>query len=60
MLSSSIYIILFSFILVNIVFPILFTQVNIDNSYLITYYVWFNILIVLYFMLPKRIGTMFE
>lgn len=58
--SNTLYIILFILILVNVVFPIIFTQVNIDNSYLITYYVWMNVLVLLYFILPKRVGTMFE
>lgn len=58
--SSTLYIILFILLIVNVIFPIIFNQVNVDNSNLITYYVWLNVLILLYFMLPKRVGTMFE
>lgn len=46
--------------LINVVFPGLMTALSVPLKDYLTFQVWFNILIILYFVLPDRVGKMFD
>lgn len=59
-ISMTFYIILF-LIIMNLFLPMFMSSIlMIDTKYYINYLLWINILGVLYLLLPKNIGNMFD
>jgi len=53
------YILIFLFVW-NIILPLMFNILNIDISYFLNYLIWVNILVLLYYILPSKVGKVFE
>ena len=47
-------------ILINSVMPLLFNAMGIELSYVINYFVLLNLILIFYYILPDKVGSMFE
>lgn len=47
-------------ILINSVLPLIFNAIGIDLSYVINYFVLLNLILIFYYILPNRVGSMFD
>lgn len=43
-------------ILLNVVFPFVFNLININQQYYLNYFIWLNALVLLYYILPSKVG----
>lgn len=46
-------------LILDVILPLLFNIIGIPISYFMVYLIWFNVMLILYFILPNRVGTMF-
>lgn len=46
-------------ILLNVVFPFIFNLININQTYYLNYFIWLNALVLLYYILPNKVGEGF-
>lgn len=51
--------ILLVFFLIDIILPIIFRIIDLDMQYYLVYVIWFNILLILYIILPSNVGSIF-
>jgi hypothetical protein len=59
-ISMNLYIIIF-FIVLNLFLPVFMSNVlMIDSKYYLNYLLWINIIGVLYFLLPGKVGSFFN
>jgi len=47
------------FLLLDVILPLLFNIMGIPMNYFMVYLFWFNVLLVMYFILPSKSGNIF-
>lgn len=52
--------IIFIIVLINVILPLIMNAMNIDLSYVLNYYIILNAMIIFYYILPSKVGNMFE
>lgn len=47
-------------VVINVILPLIMNALNVDMSYVLNYYIILNAMIVFYYILPSKVGKMFE